>query len=84
MGSPTGLVTSMTVTASQDTAFTIPLPAVHNGNGHWTVSGLTGLVSLQTTTIYVKMGLNGQDKTTDGMVSSTTSTNYATFYVTPQ
>jgi hypothetical protein len=84
MGSPTGLVTSMTVTAFQDTTFTTPLPAVHSGNGHWTVSGLTGLVSSQTTTIYVKMALNGQDKTTDGMVSSPTSTNYATFTVTPQ
>ena len=84
MSSPTGLVTSMTVTASQDAAFTSPLSAVHSGNGHWTVSGLTGLVSSQTTTIYVKMDLNGQDKTTDGMVSSPTSTNYATFIVTPQ
>ncbi len=84
MSSPTGTVTSMNVTASQDTSFTSPLSAVHSGNGHWTVSGLTGLVSSQTTTIYVKMDLNGQDKTTDGMVSSPTSTNYATFIVTPQ
>ncbi len=84
MSSPTGLVTSMTVTASQDTAFTIPLSAVHSGNGHWTVSGLIGLMSSKTTTIYVKMALNGQDKTIDGMVSSPTSTNYATFFVTPQ
>ncbi len=83
LSSPTGTVTAVSVQASQDSAFTTPLTAVDNGDGHWTVSGLTGLVSGQTTTIYVKLGVNGQDKTTNGATTSGTNA-YATFIVTPQ
>ena len=83
LSSPTGTVTSMTMQASMDSAFTSPLSAVDNGNGHWSVSGLTGLVSAQTTTIYVKLNVNSQNKTTNGAVASG-SNAYATFVVTPQ
>ncbi len=83
LSSPTGTVTSMTVQASMDSAFSSPLTAVDNGNGHWSVSPLSGLVSAQTTTIYVKLNVNSQDKTTNGAAASG-SNAYATFIVTPQ
>ncbi|HSQ77709.1 MAG TPA: hypothetical protein VLN91_02350 [Nitrospirota bacterium] len=83
LSSPTGTVTAMTVQASMDSSFSSPLTAVDNGAGHWSVSGLTGLVSAQTTTIYVKLSVNTQDKTTNGLAASG-SNGYATFIVTPQ
>jgi hypothetical protein len=83
LSSPTGTVTSMTIQASTDSAFTTPLTAVDNGGGHWSVSGLSGLVSAQTTTIYVKQSVNGQEKTTNGAAASGAN-SYATFIVTPQ
>ena len=83
LSSPTGTVNLMTVEASMDSAFSSTLSAVDNGGGHWSVSGLTGLVSAQTTTIYVKLNLNTQDKTTNG-AAAFGSNGYATFIVTPQ
>jgi hypothetical protein len=83
LSSPTGTVTAMTVQASLDSSFSSPLTAVDNGNGNWSVPGLTGLVSAQTTTIYVKLNVNSQDKTTNGAAASGTNA-YATFVVTPQ
>jgi hypothetical protein len=82
LSSPTGNITAMTVQASMDNSFTSPLSAVDNGNGHWSVTGLTGLVSGQTSTIYVKLNVNSQDKTTDGKAPFGVN-GYATFLVTP-
>jgi hypothetical protein len=83
LSSPTGTVTAMSVQAAMDSAFASPLTAADNGNGHWSVSGLSGLVSAQTTTVYVKVNVNGQDKTTNGAAASG-SNAYASFVVTPQ
>jgi hypothetical protein len=83
LSSPTSTVTAMTVQASMDSAFSSLLTVDDNGNGHWSVSGLTGLVSAQTSTVYVKLSVNVQDKTTDGAAASG-SNAYATFIVTPQ
>ena len=83
---PTGtaLVSSMVVSAATDTAFTSPASVVtDNGNGHWTLSGLSGLVSGQTTTIYVKLNVNGEDKTTNGALASGVNA-YQPYVVTPQ
>jgi hypothetical protein len=82
LSSPTGTV-AMTVQASMDSAFSSLLTVDDNGGGHWSVSGLTGLVSAQTTTIYVKLNVNTQDKTTNGLPAAG-SNDYATFIVTPQ
>jgi hypothetical protein len=82
LSSPTGTVTSMLVQASTDSSFASPVSAVDNGNGHWTLSGMTGLISGQTGTIYVKLNVNGEDKTTDGSAPSG-SNAYASFTVTP-
>lgn len=76
-------VGTMTVDASTDT--TTWIPATEGAvAGHWSIAGLTGLSTGQTGTIYVKMNVNSEDKTTNGMASSPTGTNgYATFIVTP-
>jgi hypothetical protein len=75
-------VNSMIVTAATDSSFTSPVSAVDDGNGHWSVSGLSGLTSGSTGTIYIKMNINTMDKTTDGKTPSG-SNGYATFAVTP-
>lgn len=82
LSSPTNTVTAMTVQASSDGGTTW-ITGIDNANGHWSIPGLTGLVSGQTSTIYVKLTVNGQDKTTDGNTASG-SNGYATFVVTPQ
>jgi hypothetical protein len=82
LSSPTGTVTTMTVQASLDGGSTW-ISGTDNAKGHWTVPGLMGLVTGQTSTIYVKLNVNGQDKTTDGNTTSG-SNAYATFVVTPQ
>jgi len=81
LSSPTGTVTSMTVQASSDGGTTW-FPAIDNANGHWSVSGFTNIVSSQTNTIFVKMSVNSQDKTTDGKTAAGPN-EYATFAVTP-
>jgi hypothetical protein len=53
-----------------------------NTGGHWSVTGLSGLSSGVTGTIYVKLNINGEDKTTNGNVASG-SNAYASFTVTP-
>ncbi len=81
LSNPTGTVTSMTVDASTDGGSTWAA-ALDNSNGHWSVPGLTGLVSGTTGTIFVKMTVNGEAKTTDGNVATGTN-DYATFIVKP-
>ena len=81
LSSPTGTVASMTVEASTDGGINWVL-AVDNANGHWSISGLAGLVSGTTGTISVKMNVNAEDKTTDGNAVSGANA-YATFIVTP-
>jgi hypothetical protein len=81
LSNPTGSVTSMTVQVSLDGGSTW-VAGADDANGHWSISGLMGLVSGQTTTIYVKVTVNGQDKTTNGAAPSSTNA-YATFLVTP-
>jgi hypothetical protein len=80
--SPTDTVTSMIVTAATDTAFTSPVSGTDAGNGHWSLA-VGGLTTGATTTIYVKMRVNGEDKTTNGD-SATGSNAYTSFAVTPQ
>jgi len=76
-------VTSMAVSAATDTAFTSPVIGADNGGGHWSLTGLSGLSSGVTATVYVKMQVNGQDKTSDGAAASG-SNAYTSFIVTPQ
>lgn len=80
LSSPTGTITSVTVQASTDKSTWVN--GTNSAGGHWSLTGLTGLVSGQTATIYVKLNVNGQDKTTDGNPDSGANA-YSTFLVTP-
>jgi hypothetical protein len=80
--SPTGTVTSMVVTAATDTAFTSPISGVDGGNGHWSLA-VGGLSTGTTATIYIKMNVNGEDKTTNGAAAAGINA-YTSFVVTPQ
>ena len=73
-------VNPIAVSASTDGSTWIA--AADNTVGHWSVSGLSGLSSGVTGTIYVKMNINGEDKTTNGNAASGTN-GYASFTVTP-
>jgi hypothetical protein len=68
------------VSVSTDNATWIAATAATGG--HWTVSGLTGLTTGQTGTVYVELTVNGEQKTTDGKAPSGVN-GYATFTVTP-
>lgn len=83
LSSPTGTVTDVTVTASTNPDFATSVTGTNNTNGHFSLADLDGLVSGATNTIYIKLNVNGQDKTTDGAVASGEN-GYATFVVTPE
>ena len=74
-------VSTVTVLASTDGS-TWSSPAGETARGHWSFSGLTGLVSGQTATIYVKLNVNEEDKTTDGNAASGANA-YSAFKVMP-
>jgi hypothetical protein len=71
------------VTVSASTDGTTWVLATDNDEGHWSVSGLSGLSSGVTGAIYVKVNINGENKTTDGNPVSGAN-GYAAFTVTPQ
>lgn len=73
-------ISSMSVEASTDTSTWVA--ATGTGNGYWTVTGLTGLTSGTAGTVYVRVTVNGEQKTTDGNAVSG-SNGYATFTVMP-
>lgn len=73
-------VSAITVQVSTDgTTWT---DAVDSGNGHWSVTGLTGLSAGVSGKIYVKLTVNGEQKTTDGLAAAATN-GYQTFTVVP-
>jgi hypothetical protein len=82
--SPTGTweVDPATTSLTASTDLSSWVAGNDNGGGHWSLPGLTGLVSGQTGTIYVKLNVNGEDKTTDGNAVSGTNA-YAAFTVIP-
>jgi hypothetical protein len=84
LAAPTGAVTTVTLAASADAAFTTPLVASHSANGHWSVdvSSLSPVAGTQAT-VYLKLSVNGENKTTDGNVLSAGNGSIA-FKVTPQ
>ncbi len=65
----------------------------HGANGHhhgkWVASGISGLTEAEEATIYVKLTVEGEQKTTDGEFPNTlpatddSNNNYAKFIVTP-
>lgn len=73
-------VTTILVQVSTDG--TTWVDATDSGNGHWSATGLTGLSSGVSGKIYVKLTVNGEQKTTDGLAASSTN-GYQTFTVVP-
>lgn len=78
-----GTVTAMIVSASTNSTFPASdtVTGTDKGNGHWEVSGMSSLASAGSCSVYVKLQVNGQDKTTDGKAGSGEN-KYATFSVT--
>lgn len=75
-------VTSIVVEVSTDK--TTWIPATDAGNGHWSTAGLTGLTAGTAGKIYVRLTVNGELKTTDGLALAADGSNgYQTFTVTP-
>jgi len=74
-------VTAMTVEVSTDggTSWT---SATGSGNGKWEATGLTGLTNGTEATIYARLTINGEIKTTDGEAPAGAN-DYATFTITP-
>ncbi len=82
ISSPTGTVASAVVSASTDSTFaTGTVTGTDDGNGHWYLSGISDLSTAGTHTVYVKLQVNGEDKTTNGTAPSGTNA-YAAFKVT--
>jgi len=73
-------VTAIAVQLSTDG--TTWVNATDSGNGHWSVTGLTGLTAGTSGKIYAKVTVNGEHKTTDGAAAATTN-GYQTFTVIP-
>ncbi len=73
-------VNSMTVEVSTDR--TSWIAATDNGNGHWSATGITGLTDGTQGTLYVKLVVNGEQKTDDGLAPDGVA-DYAEFKVTP-
>lgn len=84
LNGPTGawLVTAATTAVSASTDLVTWLPGIDMGGGHWAIGGLSGLTTAVTGTVYISLTVNGEPKTTDGMISAGTNT-YAAFTVTP-
>lgn len=82
--SPTGTwaVDPATTSLTASTDLSSWVAGTDNGGGRWTVSGLTGLVTGTTGTIYIKLNVNSEDKTTDGNAASGANA-YSTFKVMP-
>lgn len=73
-------VNSISVQMSTDA--TTWVNATDSGNGHWSAAGLTGLTSGVSGKIYVKVTVNGEQKSTDGAAVATAN-GYQTFTVIP-
>lgn len=82
--SPTGTwaVNPATTSLTASTDLSSWVTGTDNGGGRWTVPGLTGLVTGTTGTIYIKLNVNTEDKTTDGNAASGANA-YSTFKVLP-
>ncbi len=71
-------VASMTVDASTDNGSTWS-SLIDNSGGHWSVSGLTGLAAGGT--VKVRVTIDSEQKTTDGLAAAAGTNDFATFTV---
>jgi len=76
-------ITSMSVEVSTDKSTWVSADGSSN-DGYWTATGITGLTNGSPGTIYVRMTINGEQKTSNGQTPAGDGTNdYASFTVTP-
>jgi len=76
------VVTTMSVEVSSDASTWVA--ATDNGNGQWSAAGITGLTNGSAGTLYVRLAVNGEQKTTDGLAPAGDGSNdYTMFTVTP-
>jgi len=75
-------VASMSVEVSNDGGSTWIAATDSSNNGHWSATGITGLTNGTAGTLYVKVTVNGEQKTTDGLAAGGLN-DYASFTVTP-
>lgn len=80
LSSPTGTITSLALRASTSSDFATAVAGTHDGNGHWSFSGLAGLSSGVTATVYVDLSVNGEAKSSG---TGSSAVPYATFFITP-
>jgi hypothetical protein len=73
-------ISSISVEVSTDA--TTWVSATEDGNGYWTATGLTGLSDGTQGELYVRLSVNGEQKSTDGNMASGAN-GYATLLVTP-
>lgn len=73
-------VSSITVEISTDASNWVT--AAETANGHYAATGLTGLTDGSAGEVYVRLSVNGEQKTTDS-ASVSGMNDYATFTVTP-
>lgn len=73
-------VASITVEISTDASTWVT--ATETANGHYAVTGLTDLTDGTTADVYVRVSVNGEQKTTDS-ASVSGMNGYATFTITP-
>jgi hypothetical protein len=67
-------VTSVSLEASTDNTFATGVVTGVNGSGaHWSFPGLTGLTSGAAGHVYVRLVVNGEEKTVDGLADSGTN-----------
>jgi len=58
--------------------------ASDDGNGYWTAAGITGLTNGSAASVQVRLTVNGEQKTTNGLsLASDGSNGYGTFTLTP-
>ena len=75
-------VASMSVDVSSDGSAWFP--ATDNGSGHWSASAIPGLTDDVKGTLYVRLTVNGEQKTTNGSAPAGDGSNdYGTFTITP-
>ncbi|MCC6207139.1 MAG: hypothetical protein IT488_03155 [Gammaproteobacteria bacterium] len=75
-------VTTMTVELATDA--TNWTAATDNGEGHWSAAGVAGLTEDEQGELYVRLTINGEQKTTDAATPAGDGSNdYGTFLVTP-
>ena len=74
--------TASNIAVAMSTDLSSWVTATADGNGYWAAAGLTGLTNDTEGSVYVKLSVAGEQKTTNGEVADG-SNDYAAFTVTP-